>query len=119
MDAIKSKERERLKGELAGEEDEGRRRQIRYLIQRYDNQERERRRLEAREALKREERERNEARAMEGKGPVHASRREERNRELVARYEEMKGSGGLEKYLKKKGRRMEAKERKRAMKVAE
>ena len=46
-------------------------------------------------------------------------RKEAKNRELVAKYERVKGEGGLEKYLKKKGRRREAKEKGRMKAVAE
>lgn len=114
VDSIRSDERKKLAAELDEETDPERIKKIKYLIQRYDNQIRERDRLEksksAREAEKAEMKSLSKA---EGTAVVYTSKREAKNRELVAKFEELKKGGKLDNYVRRKSKKQTAKDRKR------
>jgi ribosomal RNA-processing protein 36 len=73
---------------------------------------RERTNLAAKKAVKDEEKQRNKQLIKEGKKPVFASKAEQRNKELVSKYEELKKKGSLEKYIKKKNKQKASKGKK-------
>ena len=113
VDDIRAKERLQLKEELRTETDPERIEQIKYLIQRYDNQMREKKLLETRKAAKEEEREKNKELVQSGMKPVYRNKMENKNKELVDKFEELKKSGGLDKYMKSKTKKNFVKDRKK------
>jgi len=113
VDDIKSKELIELKKQLKGEEDPEKIEQLKYLIQRMENQAREKGKLEKRKDDQKEEMKRNKELAKEGKAPVFISKSDRKKKELVEKFEELKGSGKIDKYLKKKAKKNESKDRRR------
>ena len=109
-----------MASELAEETDPEQIKKIKYLIQRYDNQMRERDRLEKSRSAKDAERAESKRRSKEeggggdeGPAAVYTSKREAKNRELVAKYEELKKGGKLDNYVRRKNKKQAAKDRKR------
>ena len=113
VDDIRAKERVQLKEELKVETDQERIEQIKYLIQRYDNQMREKKLLESRKAAKDEEREKNKELVQSGNKPIYRNKMENKNKELVEKFEGLKKSGGLDKYIKSKTKKNFVKDRKK------
>ena len=93
--------------------DEETRGKIKYLIQRGENQAREKAKLDKRKESEKEQKKRNRELAAEGKRPQFMTRREKQNVELVDKFEELKNSGKLENYMKKKSKKNLAKDRKK------
>ena len=78
-----------------------------------ENQAREKGKLEKRKDDQKEEMKRNKELAKEGKAPVFISKSDRKKKELVEKFEELKGSGKIDKYLKKKAKKNESKDRRR------
>lgn len=112
VDDIKSKELIELKKQLKSEEDPEQVEQLKYLIQRMENQAREKKKVEKEKAAKNEERKKNKELAKEGKAPVYVSKSERKKKDLLDKFEELKSTGKIDSYLKKKAKKNEAKERK-------
>lgn len=117
VDEIKSKELIDLKKQLKSEEDPEKIEQLKYLIQRMENQAREKKKVEKEKAVKNEERKKNKELAKEGKAPVYVSKSERKTKDLVDKFEELKSSGKIDSYLKKKAKKNEAKGRKKLSKM--
>ena len=113
MNDIKAKELTDLKKELNEEDDPDKVNQIKYLIQRIENQNREKTKVETQKQSERERKKRNRELVKEGKAPVFVSREEEKNKSIIEKYEELKSSNKLEQYMKKKNKKNLGKERKR------
>jgi ribosomal RNA-processing protein 36 len=73
--------------------------------------------LEKRKDGKRDEQKQNKALAKEGKAPVFMSKGERKNKELIAKYEELKTTGKIDNYLKKKAKKNMSKDRKKLSKM--
>ena len=115
VDGIKAKElielKKQLKDEQSNEQDEEKIEQLKYLIQRMENQVREKTKINKQKEAEKEEKNRNRELAKEGKAPVFMSKAERKNKELVDKFEELKSSGRIDSYLKKKAKKNETKDR--------
>ena len=111
VDDIKSKELVELKKQLKDEEDPEKVSQLKYLIQRMENQAREKTKISKQKEAAKEEKQKNRELAREGKAPVFVSKAERKNKELVDKFEELKSSGKIDSYLKKKAKKNETKDR--------
>ena len=109
---IKSGELKTLKKQLLEEEDPETRKKIKYLVQRFENQIRAERQKKEKEEVKQKEAKERKEMIKAGKKPYFVGKREQRENELVARYEKLKQSGGVDKYIKKKSKKNAAKDRK-------
>merc|ERR1711894_218215 len=113
VEDIKSKELDVLKEELKTENEPERMEQIKYLIQRIENQSREKKKVEKEKSATVERKKQNRQLLKDGKMPEFVSKQEEKNRNLIEKYEELKSSNKLEKYMKKKNKKNMSKDRKR------
>ena len=99
--------------QLNSEDDPDKIAQIKYLIQRIENQNREKRKVEKEKNVYVERKKKNRELVKEGKMPEFVSRQEEKSRGLIEKYEELKNSNKLEKYMKKKSKKNLGNERKK------
>ena len=106
-----------LKKQLQEEEDPERKSQIKYLIQRTENQLRQLDQDKEKEKEKKEEIEERKAQLKAGIKPVYISKSKQKEKDLVKKYEKLKSSGGLDNYIKKKTKKNVAKDRKRFQKL--
>ena len=102
-----------MKDELNNENDAERVNQIKYLIQRIENQNREKRKVEKEKDTLRERKKHNRQLIKDGQMPEFMSKQEEKSRNLIEKYEELKNSNKLEQYMKKKNKKNLVKERKK------
>ena len=86
--------------------------QIKYLIQRMENQEREKKKVANQKLVLQEQKKKNRELMKDGKAPVFVSKQEQKNNDLVKKYEELKQTNRLETYMKKKNKKNLSKERK-------
>ena len=63
------------------------------------------------------EKQKNRELAKEGKAPVFMNKIERKNKELVDKFEELKSSGKIDSYLKKKAKKNESKDRRKLSKM--
>ena len=117
VDDIKAKELVELKKQLKDEDDPEKISQIKYLIQRLENQAREKTKISKQKEAEKAEKQKNRELAKEGKAPVFMSKVERKNKELVNKFEELKSSGKIDSYLKKKAKKNEAKDRRKLSKM--
>ena len=113
MDGIKAKELKLLKQQLLNEDDPDRIKQVKYLIQRMENQDREKKKTEHEKQARHDERKRNRELLKDGKSPEFVSKQERQNKDLIEKYEELKKSNKLESYMKKRNKKNLSKERKK------
>ena len=113
VEDIKAKELSDLKKDLSTEDDPEKIKQIKYLIQRIENQNRERKKVEGMKQSEKEQKKRNRELIKEGKAPEFVSKEEKKNMKIVEKYEELKSSNKLDQYMKKKNKKELGKERKR------
>ena len=113
VEDIKAKELSDLKKDLNTEDDPEKINQIKYLIQRIENQNRERTKVEGMKQSEKEQKKRNRELIKEGKAPEFVSKEEKKNMKIVEKYEELKSSNKLDQYMKKKNKKELGKERKR------
>jgi len=113
VEDIKAKELSDLKKDLNTEDDPEKIKQIKYLIQRIENQNRERKKVEGMKQSEKEQKKRNRELIKEGKAPEFVSKEEKKNLKIVEKYEELKSSNKLDQYMKKKNKKELGKERKR------
>merc|ERR1712126_263316 len=113
VDDIKAKELSDLKKQLNEEDDPEQIKQIKYLIQRAENQNREKKKAENIKQSEKELKKRNRELIKEGKPPEFVSKQEEKNMSIVEKYEELKNTNKLDQYMKKKSKKDLAKDRKR------
>lgn len=99
---IKVKEKEKLKKLLRNAKTEDEKNKLKYLIRRFENQEMERlKREKAQAKISEEKREQMQALAQ-GKKPHFKSKYERKVGDIIDRYQELKGSGKLLKFIEKK-----------------
>ncbi|KAF8786536.1 ribosomal RNA processing protein 36 homolog [Argiope bruennichi] len=111
---IKKREKEELEKELktVGDNEE-RRKQILYLLQRMKNQEKTKKLLEQQKAEREKEREEIMEAAKSGKKPYIPKKSEIKKKKLIESYQALKKSGKLEKYLERKRKKQFSKDTKR------
>lgn len=109
---IRKREKEQLKKMLKKESDPQKVEQISYLIQRMENQEREeknRNKKLLREAKEKEE----QIKALEsGKKPYFKTKYEKKIVDLVEKFDDLKKTGKVQKYIEKKNKKQKIKEKK-------
>ena len=132
VDDIKSKELNELKKRLKDEDDPEEISKLKYLIQRMviyfefiyltlfltlkllqENQAREKKKVAKEREAKNEERKQNRELAKEGKAPVFMSKTDRKKKDLVDKFEELKSTGKIDQYLKKKAKKNMIKDRKK------
>ena len=113
VDDIKAKELSDLKKQLNEEDDPEQIKQIKYLIQRIENQNREKKKVDNIKQSEKERKKRNRELIKEGKTPEFVSKQEKKNISIVEKYEELKSTNKLDQYMKKKNKKDLAKDRKR------
>ncbi|KAL0275458.1 UNVERIFIED_CONTAM: hypothetical protein PYX00_003297 [Menopon gallinae] len=99
---IKIKEKEKLKKMLKKAKSDVEANKIKYLIRRLENQETERLRREKAQAKMTEERREQIQALNEGKKPHYKSKFERKVGDVIDKYEELKSSGKLMKFIEKK-----------------
>ena len=134
VNEVKSKELVELKKQLRTEEDHERREevldvnqelmiilfplhQVKYLIQRMENQ----LRAEAQNQVKRAQAEAENSEKKEklksGEKPFYMSKAKRKEAELVSKYEELQSKGGLDSFMRKTTKKKDSKERKKGLGV--
>ena len=78
-----------------------------------ENQNREKKKLESEKSALREQKKQNRQLIKDGNVHEFVSKKEEKSRHLIKKYEELKDSNKLEHYMKKKNKKNLAKERNR------
>merc|ERR1719474_2637323 len=101
VNEVKSKELVELKKQLRTEEDRERREEVKYLIQRIENQ----LRAEAQNQVKRAQAEAENSEKKEklksGEKPFYMSKAKRKEAELMSKYEELQSKGGLDSFMRK------------------
>ena len=113
VNEYKSGDLQFLKKQLSDEEDPERRKSIKYLIQRTENQLRQIEHDKAKDEEKKAEREERREQLKAGIKPQYISKSKQKEKDLIKKYETLKQSGGLDKYISKKTKKNVAKDRKR------
>merc|ERR1712200_358491 len=98
-------------------EDHDRREEVKYLIQRMENQ----LSAEAQNQVKRAQAEAENSEKKEklksGEKPFYMSKAKRREAQLVSKYEELQSKGGLDSFMKKTTKKKDSKERKKGLGV--
>ncbi|CAB3361801.1 Hypothetical predicted protein [Cloeon dipterum] len=110
---IKENEKLQLKEELKHETNQKRKEEIKYLIQRLENQERELKIQKAKEEKEKQEKKERLEMAKRGEKPVYLSKSERKTKELVERFEELKKSGKISKHIEKQRKKRVHQDRKK------
>ncbi|KDR24145.1 ribosomal RNA processing protein 36 homolog [Zootermopsis nevadensis] len=113
LNHVRAKEKEQLKEELKTQTDSKRIENIKYLLQRMDNQEREERKQKKKLDREREQQNARIEMLQQGKKPVYQRKSEKRVLDLVEQYEELKEAGKLQKHIRKHRKRNAQKDRKK------
>ena len=101
-----------LKKQLQEEEDSERKKSIKYLIQRTENQLRQLEHDKSKEEDKKAEIEERRNQLKAGIKPKYISKSKLKEKELINKYKKLKETGGLDKYISKKTKKNTSKERK-------
>lgn len=113
LDDIKANEKEQLKRELRKTKQLDRKHQLQSLLKRMEQQEAAKKSADAKREAERQRKKAEMELVKQGKRPFYLKKSDKKKLELAERYKELKSSGKLEKYLKRKGKKMASKERKR------
>uniref|UniRef100_A0A1B6CNM8 rRNA biogenesis protein RRP36 n=1 Tax=Clastoptera arizonana TaxID=38151 RepID=A0A1B6CNM8_9HEMI len=110
---VKEKEKQELLKKLKTTRTEERQSQIKYLIQRLENQEREHDRRKMKDEKKKQERKSEIDNLRQGIKPKYVKKSERKMIDLVDRFEELKKSGKLKKQIEKQRKKNTNKDRKK------
>jgi len=113
VNEIKSQDLTFLKKQLREEEDPERRKSIKYLIQRTENQLRQEAQNKMKEEQEAAEKNEKKEQLQSGVKPFYISKSKQKEIKLVDQYEKLKESGGLDKYIRKKTKKNLVKDRKK------
>jgi len=113
VNEIKSQDLTFLKKQLREEEDPERRKSIKYLIQRTENQLRQEAQNKMKEEQEAAEKNEKKEQLQSGVKPFYISKSKQKEMKLVDQYEKLKESGGLDKYIRKKTKKNLVKDRKK------
>jgi len=113
VNEIKSQDLTFLKKQLREEEDPERRKSIKYLIQRTENQLRQEAQNKMKEEQEAVEKNEKKEQLQSGVKPFYISKSKQKEMKLVDQYEKLKESGGLDKYIRKKTKKNLVKDRKK------
>lgn len=109
---MKTSEKAQIREQLRKETDPGEKKKLKLLLQRMLNQEKAERLKEKREKELEGEKQNNIARLKEGKKPVYKTKSVRRKEELAEKFMELKKTGGLDKYIQKKRKKLASKAKK-------
>ncbi|CAD7084001.1 unnamed protein product [Hermetia illucens] len=110
---IREKEVHSLKKKMRKVEDEEKRKEMKLVMQRLQNQMREEKKRKIREEVLKEEKEEIKKAKEEGRTPWYKTKKERQLTELVKQYEDLKKSGRLVKHLEKRRKKNASKDRKK------
>jgi len=113
VNEIKSQDLAFLKKQIREEEDPERRKSIKYLIQRTENQLRQEAQNKVKEQEKALEQSEKKDQLASGVKPFYVSKSKQKEIKLVDQYEKLKQTGGLDNYIKKKTKKNLVKDRKK------
>jgi len=113
VNEIKSQDLTFLKKQIREEEDPERRKSIKYLIQRTENQLRQEAQNKVKEQELAVERDQKKDQLEAGVKPFYVSKSKQKEMKLVDQYEKLKQSGGLDNYIRKKTKKNLVKDRKK------
>merc|ERR1712080_720683 len=114
---IKNDELNKLKKQLAEEEDPERKEKIKFLITRMKNQQRQEKKNDEKIEEKKIETKKTKELLMAGKKPFIMGKAKQKEFDLAAKYEKLKESGGLDNYIKKKTKKNATKDRRKLEKL--
>lgn len=117
VNEIKSKELVELKKQIRAEEDPERRKTIKYLIQRMENQLRAEAQNQVKKAQEASQMAEKKEQLAAGEKPHYVSKSKQKEAKLVEQYEQLKEKGGLDTFIKKKTKKNLSKERKKGLGV--
>ena len=117
VNEYKSSDLKFLKKQLQEEEDPEQIKKLKYLIQRTENQLRQIEHDRVKDEEKKAEREEKREQLKAGIKPQYISKSKQKERDLMKKYETLKESGGLDKYISKKTKKNLSKDRKRMDKL--
>jgi len=117
VNEYKSSDLKFLKKQLLEEEDPEQIKKLKYLIQRTENQLRQIEHDRVKDEEKKAEREEKREQLKAGIKPQYISKSKQKERDLMKKYETLKESGGLDKYISKKTKKNLSKDRKRMDKL--
>ncbi|XP_014261870.1 ribosomal RNA processing protein 36 homolog [Cimex lectularius] len=103
---VKQKEEQALKSQLRVEKDAERKEQIRSLLKKYKDRALEKERIEKKKQKEFEQSQKVKQALKEGKPARFRNKAEKQISDLVDKFEELKSKGKLEKYLKKKSKKL-------------
>jgi len=109
---LQKKEAEEYKKKLKTVDDEGKQQELKKFIQRVNDKEKALAAKEKESKRQKQDKEENRKRVAEGKKPFYMKDSTKKLVELAEKYDELKASGGLDKYLKKKRKRNAVRDRK-------
>ena len=117
VNEMKSQDLTFLKKQIREEEDPERRKSIKYLIQRTENQLRQEAQNKVKEQELAVERTQQKDQLEAGVKPFYVSKSKQKETKLVEQYEKLKQSGGLDNYIRKKTKKNLVKDRKKFEKL--
>lgn len=117
VNEIKSKELGELKKQIRTEEDPEKRKNIKYLIQRIENQLRSEAQNQVKKAQEASDIAERKEKLKAGEKPHYVSKAKQKEAKLVEQYERLKEKGGLDTFIKKKTKKNLSKERKKGLGV--
>jgi len=118
VNEIKSKELTELKKQIRAEEDPERRKTIKYLIQRMENQLRAEAQNQVKKAQEEVDNKSKKEQLKAGEKPFYMSKSKKNEAKLVEQFEHLKEKGGLDTFIKKKVKKNLSKERKKGLGVS-
>jgi hypothetical protein len=110
---IKNTELDTLKEKLTNTKDGMERKNLKFLINRMDNQNRETVKKEEKDKIREKEKARILLAKKAGQMPYYVKKSEQKTQELVTQYKELKNSGRLKKHIEKRRKKSTAKDRKK------
>merc|ERR1712106_125969 len=113
VNEMKSQDLSFLKKQIREEEDPERRKSIKYLIQRTENQLRQEAQNKVKEQEEAAEKNEKKDQLNAGVNPFYVSKSKQKEIKLVDQYEKLKKSGGLDNYIRKKTKKNLVKDRKK------
>jgi len=113
VNEMKSQDLTFLKKQIREEEDPERRKSIKYLIQRTENQLRQEAQNKVKEQEEAAEKNEKKDQLNAGVNPFYVSKSKQKEIKLVDQYEKLKKSGGLDNYIRKKTKKNLVKDRKK------
>lgn len=113
LEDMKVTEKKELKKELQTTEEQDRKEQLKSLLSRMEEQEAAKKLADTRREAERKRRKAEMELVKQGKRPFFLKKSEKKKLELAEKFKELKSSGKLERYIKRKDKKMTGKERRK------